>query len=458
MLLVGDMPSSDPVWGALPEMGFDIVHAPDERTLAAALAEMSFGLALLGLGDEEKTLAACRTIRAHPGHGGIYILILLYDELRDQIGRAFRAGANDVVVGHPLRMLELEARLAAGVRNAHLLQSESRLRTLIANVPGAIYRCANDRNWTMNLISDDIQRISGYPSSDFIDSAVRTFSSVIHPDDRGQVEHDVEAATSEGRPFALEYRIVRRDGTIAWVLERGRQVRDGTGRIWLDGVIFDVSDRKQAEQRLHESERRLAVARDRERIARALHDGVIQVLFGVGTMLRNAQGTAHQADRVRRCLATGIDRIDSVINDLRGYVLELRPGLLADRQLHDAIALMAAEFEDESGIVTAIDVAATVAAGLTGHAEDVLLIICEALSNVRRHAEAATCRVTLKRIDGTATLEIDDDGRGFDPAQVSRRGQGLRNLAERVDQIGGRLDIHSGPAGTTVRVRLEPAG
>jgi PAS domain S-box-containing protein len=454
LLLVGGAHSTDVVRGTLPEMGFDVCHASDGQTLANVLEETSFGLAVIGLDDVEKALAACRAIRSHPRHGGIYILMLLYEEWHDRIRRAFRAGANDFVVAQPLSLLELEARLAAGVRNARLLQSESRLRTLIANVPGAIYRCANDRDWTMNLISDDIQRISGYPPSDFIDSAARTFSSVIHPDDRAQVEHDVEAATSESRQFVLEYRIVRKDGTIAWVLERGQQIRDGTGRIWLDGVIFDVSDRKQAEEQLRESHRRLAVARDRERIARALHDGVIQVLFGVGTMLRNADTFVDQSAAVRRCFATSVDRIDSVIDDLRGYVMELRPGLLVDRQLHDAIALLTAEFEDESGIVTAVDIDATTAAGLTGHAEDVLLMIREALSNVRRHAKAATCRVSLKRVDGMVLLEVDDDGNGFDSAHVSQHGQGLRNLTERADHIGGRLNIDSGPTGTTVRAWL----
>jgi PAS domain S-box-containing protein len=455
LLLAGDKRSTDPVRGVMHEMGFDVWHASDERTLTAALAEMSFDLAVIGPGDEEQALAVCQAIRSHPQHGGIYIL-MLYDEFNGQISRAFQAGANDFVVIRPLSRPELEARLAAGVRNGHLLQSESRLRTLIANVPGAIYRCANDRDWTMNLISDDIQRISGYPPSDFIDSAVRTFSSVIHPDDREQVVNGVETAVSEGRQFVLEYRIIRRDGTIAWVLERGQQIRDGTGRIWLDGVIFDVSDRKQADERLRESQRHLAVARDRERIARALHDGVIQVLFGVGTLLRNADTTGNGSAAVRSYLDTSIDRIDSVISDLRGYIMELRPGLLADRQLHDAIAMLTAEFEDESGIVAAIDVDVAAAAGLAGHAEDVLLMIREALSNVRRHAAATTCRVSLKRVDGMALLEVDDDGRGFDPARLSRRGQGLRNLTERAEHIGGRLEIDSGPAGTTVRAWLAP--
>ena len=74
----------------------------------------------------------------------------------------------------------------------------------------------------MQWLSDEIEEISGYPASDFIDSAVRTFASVIHPDDREQVERSVMDAVDAGRPFTLEYRIRRRDGDERWVLERGQ--------------------------------------------------------------------------------------------------------------------------------------------------------------------------------------------------------------------------------------------
>src|SRR4051795_10194360 len=104
------------------------------------------------------------------------------------------------------------------------------------NVPGAIYRGAYDTDWTMDIIGDEIERISGYPASDFIASAVRTFASVIHPDDRAMVargrvrpfavvtppddrgmgERDADGAVERGEPFALEYRIVHRNGEVRW--------------------------------------------------------------------------------------------------------------------------------------------------------------------------------------------------------------------------------------------------
>src|SRR5262249_17757386 len=128
------------------------------------------------------------------------------------------------------------------------------LAALVANVPGAIYRCALDQDWTMTMISDEIERISGYPPSDFVHNRARTFASIIHPDDRADVEREVRAATREDRPYALEYRIVRHDGEVAWVLERGQLVVESDDQAWLHGVLFDITERKHAEDVLRRRE------------------------------------------------------------------------------------------------------------------------------------------------------------------------------------------------------------
>ena len=82
------------------------------------------------------------------------------------------------------------------------------LTSLARNIPGAIYRCALDADWTMYLIGDEIERITGYPASDFVENRVRTYMSLIHPDDCDRVERDVWAAVEGGRQFELEYRLL----------------------------------------------------------------------------------------------------------------------------------------------------------------------------------------------------------------------------------------------------------
>src|SRR3954470_18136800 len=93
----------------------------------------------------------------------------------------------------------------------------SLLASLTCNVPGAIYRCALDSDWTMHLIGDEIERITGYPPVDFVDNRCRSYASLIHPDDRERVERDVWEAVEAGRQFELEYRVLTASGEERWV-------------------------------------------------------------------------------------------------------------------------------------------------------------------------------------------------------------------------------------------------
>jgi len=132
-----------------------------------------------------------------------------------------------------------------------LRESEKKFRTLTSNIPVAVYRCANDPDWTMDFISDVIEEISGYKASDFIQNRVHTFASIIHPDDREMVEAIVHEAISERMPYIIEYRIIRSDGSIRWVYEKGQGIFSDDGiLLWLDGAIFDVTERKYVEEEL----------------------------------------------------------------------------------------------------------------------------------------------------------------------------------------------------------------
>ncbi|UCE36564.1 MAG: PAS domain-containing protein [Thermoplasmata archaeon] len=132
-----------------------------------------------------------------------------------------------------------------------LRESEEKFRSLTSNIPGAVYRCANDPDWTMDFISDVIEEISGYNASDFIQNRVRTFPSIIHPDDRKMVRETAHEAISKRVPYIIEYRIIRSDGNIRWVYEKGQGIFSDDGiLLWLDGAIFDITERKQAEEEL----------------------------------------------------------------------------------------------------------------------------------------------------------------------------------------------------------------
>ncbi len=239
-------------------------------------------------------------------------------------------------------------------------------------------------------------------------------------------------------------------GTLAICNVRGGRTFDD-GDLRLMETFADQAAVALEYARAQREIQRLAILEDRERIAKELHDGVIQALFAVGMGL---QGTAvlSKDPELEERIEGAVVELDRVIRDLRNYIFGLRPGILADRQLDQALRHLAHDFEEKSGVVTIVEVNGDVAAELSARAPEVIQMVREALSNVGRHAEATTCRVSL-RPDGTgAVLEIDDDGKGFDPDSAPK-GDGLDNLRNRAEALGGKASVESSPAeGTTVRI------
>jgi signal transduction histidine kinase len=220
------------------------------------------------------------------------------------------------------------------------------------------------------------------------------------------------------------------------------------------GVAIENARLYEETQRAQHELRRLEVLEERERIAKELHDGIVQSLFAVGMGLQGAMALARDPEITVR-LENAVEDIDRAIRDLRNYIFGLRPGILADRQLHEAIRELCNDFAGRSDVVTAVDIDDRAAAELASRAADVIQLVREGLSNVGRHANATTCRVSVRHLaEGSIELQIDDDGNGFD-IDAPRSGMGLTNLAARVDSMGGtfRADSIAG-VGTTITAVL----
>ncbi len=136
------------------------------------------------------------------------------------------------------------------------LRSEATFQTLVSNIPGTVYRCYVDRNWTMKFLSSAVFDLCGYPPTDFIGNQIRSFASIIFPED-SYLEGIVQKATDQRQPYAIEYRIVHANGNIRWVCDKGQGIFDEEEKLlYLDGVIFDITLRKEAEANVKTSEQR----------------------------------------------------------------------------------------------------------------------------------------------------------------------------------------------------------
>lgn len=219
------------------------------------------------------------------------------------------------------------------------------------------------------------------------------------------------------------------------------------------GIAIENARLYEEAQRAQRSLARLELMEERERIAKELHDGVIQSLFAVGMGLQGTATSTSDPDVARR-LESAVDEIDRAIHDLRNYIFGLRPGILADQHLGHALQRLGEELQSKAGVLAIVDVDPDLAAELAPRAGDIVPIVQEAVSNIGRHADATTCRVSLGRRDGDAILEVDDDGSGFDVA-ARGEGMGLGNIEARVRGLGGELTIESVEGeGTTLRARF----
>ncbi|GID32304.1 GAF domain-containing sensor histidine kinase [Paractinoplanes brasiliensis] len=206
--------------------------------------------------------------------------------------------------------------------------------------------------------------------------------------------------------------------------------------------------------RAQEERQQLAVLEDRERIARDLHDVVIQRLFATGMHL---QGAVHQAGKreVADRINTAVDDLDATIRDIRRSIFELRAPVGSSLRTELGETVEAAT--EALGFRPTVDTAGPIDSAVPDDLKPQLIaVLREALSNVARHAQATSVRVSVGAAGNEVVLRIEDDGTGFDPALA--RG-GLVNMGERAHDLGGAFDVGPGTGGTgTLLVWRAPTG
>ncbi|MFL5679900.1 MAG: GAF domain-containing protein [Chloroflexota bacterium] len=198
--------------------------------------------------------------------------------------------------------------------------------------------------------------------------------------------------------------------------------------------------------RLHERVQQLAVVEERERIAKDLHDGIIQGIYAVGLSLEDVPDLMDDdPPEARARVDRAIDSLHLTIRDIRNFILGLQSEFLQGSDLVVGLRTLAEEFRLNSAIDVRVDVdSGAAAADLVAPADRVSLLQMarEALSNAARHSGATNASVSLAAGADALTMTIADDGGGFDPAAVTPSGHlGLRNLRERAAAMGAELTL-----------------
>jgi PAS domain S-box-containing protein len=343
---------------------------------------------------------------------------------------------------------------------AALRQSEDRLRR--AQQAGRI----GTWDWDVKsnqLIWDGVEPIHGLEAGAF-DQSFETYLKDIHPDDRGYVQAAIATAARSGSDVGVEYRIIWPDGTCHWVLGTGRAFQDETGKtVRMTGTCQDITQRKEAEETQIQQASELAVLGERNRMAREIHDTLAQGFTGIILQLEAAeQALDEDPNRVAEHLARAKGLARESLQEARRTVWDLLPQALEQLALEDALREEVRKFRAEAQIEASFDRWGE-HRELSASAQTALLRICqESLNNTKRHAQATQVRVHLAYTGDAVTLDIGDNGRGFDLEQVGTvkegGGFGLNGMRQRAQLLGGTLKLETGRGqGTLVSARLPVA-
>jgi NarL family two-component system sensor histidine kinase LiaS len=213
-------------------------------------------------------------------------------------------------------------------------------------------------------------------------------------------------------------------------------------------------------QNLLQARQELATLKERNRLARDLHDSVKQQVFATTMTLGAAESLwERDPEAAREKVAQALALCRQAQQELSGLLHELRPVVLEDKGLAAALGEYVARWSRQTGIEATV--ATQGERTLTSEVEEALFRVAqEALANAAKHSQARRVQVTLSHPAGAVLLEVTDDGRGFVPPPPAGRGMGLRSMRERVEALGGELMVDSEPGqGTrvTARCQLEPA-
>lgn len=339
---------------------------------------------------------------------------------------------------------------------------------------------AHTGSWRLNirrnelLWSDETYRIFGIPKGTPL--KYETFLAAVHPEDRESVDGKWQAAL-RGEPYAVEHRIVTSEG-VKWVREHAELEFDGRGELLGGfGAVQDISALKEAQEELKSSrgqleervrertaelqlraeqlsrlaaELTLAEQRERLRVAQVLHDGLQQLLIAAKLGLELL--SREVGEGLRSNVAEIQELLDESISAARSLTVELNPPILYEAGLPSGLEWLARRKREKYGLALDLDIDGPIQI----EREEVKVLLFQAtrelLLNVVKHAGVTSARVEMACLDGEhVRVTVSDAGIGFDPEEMWGRassvaaGFGLFSIRQRLEMLGGRLEIESAP-------------
>ncbi len=330
--------------------------------------------------------------------------------------------------------------------------------SFLAYTPAVVY--LKDRQGRYLLVNSRFADLLGR-SQDQVRG--RADAEVFPPYVARQFQNNDGQVLASGQPRQFEEVIEQSDGPHVYLSSKFpvQGEAGGVGAIW--SISLDITDLKRAQESLRRLSGMILASQEKERtaIARELHDELGQVLTALRMdavwLQRWLEG--RDQDRAAERAQAMCQLIDRTITEVRSIATRLRPAVLDDLGLVDALEWHTTDFEKRTGVrvrfnhqdVPEIKGLAAISA---------YRVAQEALTNVARHARASRVEVSLKALEGWLELKVKDDGQGFVPAEIGEGGGpgggwGLAGMRERASLLGGRLQIESTPGrGTTLTLRL----
>jgi PAS domain S-box-containing protein len=382
--------------------------------------------------------------------------------------RAMKAGAHDVVsldridrIAPAIEREVREARHRADHRAAleMLKDSEARFRTLASNLPGMVFHLqrAPQGEFRFVFVSEGCHKLFGVKQHEILTSSQRFFDA-FEADDRRRLLDALQSSAATDAPLNWEGRL-RGKARGRWIDLSSVPQRHDDGSIVWQGIATNITGAKNIEGELRASREQLAklsfhleVAREdeRERIARDIHDelGSILVRLKIEAALLGSK-LPETPPSLREKSASIESLLDQALGTTQRVARQLRPGILKEFGLAEAIKCQAEDFAQSTDIACR----AQCDEGIEPDAETSLAlfrIVQEALTNIAKHAHASLAVVRLRRERGSIALEIRDNGRGISEADMNKpKSFGLRGIRERVHSLAGEFEISAAEHGGT---------